>query len=109
MNTAHVVPPLASTKNARRIGVEQGLFRCLVNVVPRYEKHFTIRTVSLLNHRTQMVPCFKGKVFIRIDEYNPIPRHIGECCIACRCEIVLPCPMIYRGSTRLCNVCRIIP
>ena len=109
MDTSDIVPSLASTKDTGRIGIEQGLSRLLINVMPRYEEYFAVSPIRVLDHLTQMSPCLRRKVFICIDKNNPISRHMGKSRIPCCRKIILPRPIIHCSSIRLrCVHCIIL-
>ena len=108
MNPPHIAPSLPAAEDARSEGIKQGLPRYLINVVPREEQYLGLRFVRLHNDRTQSSTGLLRKVFIRIDEHHPVPRHKGECSISCSSKVIRPRQGMNRRTKALRRLPRIV-
>ena len=101
MNVPDVVSPCTAAENSRRIRVKQCFTRHLINIVPGNEKHLTVIRVSHLDRRAKIPPRLRGEIFICIDEYDPIARHVGKCRVARRSKVIRPGKFVHGGSAGL--------
>ena len=98
MNVPDVVSPCTAAENPRCIRVKQCFTRHLINIVPGNEKHLTVIRVGHLDRRAKIPPRLRGEIFICIDEYDPIARHVGKCRVARRSKVICPCRFVHSRS-----------
>ena len=108
VNAPHIVSSRAAAENARCIGVKQGFSRCLVDIVPRHKEHFESLCIHLRNHGAQRRARLCREIFIRIDEYNPLPCRTLQCGIARSGKIIRPRNLIDSSTIGYGNAARII-
>ena len=108
MDTPLIVPSRTSAKDARRIGIQKRFPRRLVDIVPRQKQQFMVLRSGILNHRTEIAARLSGKKLIRVNENNPVSRHVCECLIACGGKIIPPCKMMNHCTKGCCHSCTFI-
>ena len=101
MNTANIVTSRATAEDARRIGVKQYFPGHFIDIMPRDEKDFFPLNIRCFNRPPQMSPCICGKIFVCINEHNPIPCGMGKRRIARRSKVICPRKFIDRASIGL--------